>query len=97
MELVLIVTAAGLIGTTARYLFPGRQSHGLAVMPAAGVIVGSLVWVLLIWVGAPENAWWSWLIALGVTTVAVVALALVLPRRRAAADEALWSELISKG
>lgn len=93
MELVLIVTAAGLIGVAVRYLIAGRQSHGLAVMPAAGIIVGSLAWGVLIWTGAPESAWWSWTIALGLATVAAIALALVLPRRRAAADEALWAEL----
>lgn len=93
MELVLIVTAAGLIGVTVRYLVPGRASHGLAVMPSAGVIVGSLAWAVLIWAGAPESAWWSWTIALGLTAVGAVALAIVLPRRRAAADDALWATL----
>jgi len=93
MELVLIVTAAGLIGTAVRYLVPRRRSHGLAVMPSAGVIVGSLSWGVLIWLGAPETAWWSWTIALGLSALACLALAIVLPRRRAAADEALWVKL----
>lgn len=93
MELVLIVTVAGLIGATLRYLVPGRQRHGLAVLPAAGVIAGSLLWVILVWLGAPQNAWWSWAIALGLTTVAVLALALILPKRRQADEEALWAEM----
>jgi hypothetical protein len=96
MELVLIVTAAGLIGLAVRYLVPGRASHGLAVMPSAGVIIGSVVWAVLIWAGAPESAWWSWAIALGLTLVGSVVMAVVLPRRRAAADDALWATLTSQ-
>lgn len=96
MELVLIVTAAGLLGLTVRYLVPGRTSHGLAVMPSAGVIIGSIAWGILIWAGAPETAWWSWTIALGLTTVGTLSLALVLPRRRAAIDQALWATLTSQ-
>ena len=93
MELVLIVTAAGLIGALVRYLVPGRALHGLAVLPAAGVIAGSLLWVILVWVGSPQNAWWSWAIAVGLTTVAVVVVALILPKRRQADEDALWAEM----
>jgi len=93
MELVLIVTAAGLIGAALRYLVPGRHSHGVAVLPAIGVITGSLLWVILIWLGAPPAAWWSWAIALGLTTVAALVVALMLPKRRQAAEDALWAEM----
>jgi hypothetical protein len=95
MELVLIVTAGGLIGTAIRYILPGRNFHGLAVMPAAGVIVGALVWLVVVWFGGPVDAWWSWVITLGVTTMATIFLALELPKRRAAADERLRQELVS--
>lgn len=96
MELVLIVTAAGLIGALLRYLVPGRHSHGLAVLPATGVIAGSVLWVILIWLGSPPNAWWSWAIALGLTTVAVLALAVILPKRRQVAEDALWAEMTGR-
>jgi hypothetical protein len=94
MELVLIVTAGGLIGTAIRYIVPGRNTHGLAVMPAAGVIAGALVWLVVVWFGGPVDAWWSWVITLSATTMAVIVLALELPKRRAALDEALRQELV---
>jgi hypothetical protein len=93
MELVLIVTAAGLIGTALRYVLPGRDRHGLALMPAAGVIIGSLAWTLAIWVGLDAGSVWPWLVSLGLTLVGVGALGIWLPRTRDAADQARWAEL----
>lgn len=93
MELVLIVTAAGLIGTALRYILPGRDRHGLALMPAAGVIIGSLLWALAIWVGLEAASPWPWLLSLGLTFVLVGALGIWLPRTRDAADQARLAEL----
>ena len=93
MELVLVVTFAGLLGLALRYIVPGRDLHGLAVMPSAGVILGSLGWLIAIWVGIDAEGPWGWIIALGLALVGTTALGILLPRRRKAADEALWAEL----
>ena len=94
MELVLIVTGAGLLGLAARSVIPGRDRHGLALMPASGVIIGSVVWTLCVWLGLYPFTLWPWLITLGATAVGVIALGVVLPQRRDAADAALWEKLI---
>ena len=93
MELVLIVTGAGLLGLLFRYVLPQRDRHGLAVMPAAGVIIGSLTWTIAIWVGISPITLWPWLVSFGLTIVGVIALGIVLPKRRDAADAALWESL----
>jgi len=93
MELVLIVTFAGLLGLALRYIVPGREHHGFAVMPSAGVVLGSLGWLVAIWVGLDASGPWGWVVALGLALVGTIALGLVLPRRRTQADKALWSEL----
>ena len=93
MELVLVVTFAGLLGFALRYIVPGRDLHGLAVMPSAAVILGSLGWLIAIWVGIDAGGPWGWVIALGLALVGTTALGIVLPKRRKAADEALWAEL----
>jgi len=93
MELVLVVTFAGLLGLALRYIVPGRDLHGLAVMPSTGVILGSLGWLIAIWVGIDAEGPWGWIIALGLALVGTTALGIVLPKRRKAADEALWAEL----
>lgn len=93
MELVLVVTFAGVIGTIVRYVVPGREFHGLAVLPAAGIAVGSLAWTIAVWAGLDEATVWPWIAALGLATVAVIALAIELPKRRKAHDEAFWAEM----
>jgi len=93
MELVLVVTFAGLIGLTVRYLIPGRSLHGLFVMPATGIVAGSLAWAVAVWVGLDTAGIWPWIIALGLSAVASIALGIYLPKRRQAADDALWAEL----
>jgi hypothetical protein len=93
MELVLIVTFAGLIGLAARYVVPGRQWHGMALMPSLGVIIGSLGWALVIWVGLDARSVWAWVVALGLTVIGVVIGGIMIPRRREAADTALWAQL----
>jgi hypothetical protein len=93
MELVLVVTFAGLIGTALRYILPGREIHGLALMPAAGVIIGSFAWVFAIWVGLDPRGVWAWVLALGVTVIGGIVLGIMLPKRREAADAARWAEL----
>jgi hypothetical protein len=93
MELVLVVTFAGLMGLAARYAVPGRQWHGMALMPSLGVIIGSLSWAVAIWVGLDARSVWAWVVALGLTAIGVVIGAIMIPRRREARDTALWTQL----
>jgi hypothetical protein len=95
MELVLVVTFSGLIGLALRYLIPGRAMHGLFVMPATGIVAGSLGWAIAVWVGLDPAGIWAWVVALGLSAAAPIALGLVLPKRRQAADDALWAQLTS--
>lgn len=95
MEVVLIVTFGGLLGLALRYIVPGREHHGFAVMPSSGVILGSLGWLIAIWVGLDASEPWGWVVALGLALVGTVVLGIVLPRRRTEEDKALWSELTS--
>ncbi|MCF8550058.1 MAG: hypothetical protein K9G09_04085 [Pontimonas sp.] len=95
MELVLVVTFSGLIGLALRYLIPGRAMHGLFVMPATGIVAGSLGWAIAVWVGLDPTGIWAWVVALGLSAAAPIALGLVLPKRRQAADDALWAQLTS--
>lgn len=95
MELVLVVTFSGLIGLTLRYLIPGRALHGLFVMPAAGIIAGSLAWAIAIWAGLDPSGIGAWIIALGLAAAVPTAVGIMLPRLRQVADDALWAQLTS--
>lgn len=93
MELVLIVTFAGLIGGVLRYLIPGRDRHGMITMPALQVAVASVLWTGSVWLGLSPQSPWPWLVALGLSTVFSVALGIYLPKRRDAEDEQLLASL----
>jgi hypothetical protein len=93
MELVLIVTFAGLIGALVRYLTPGRDRHGLLLLPALQISAASVVWTASVWVGLAPTSIWPWLTSLGLSTAGIIWFALWLPTQRDAEDEKLLSEL----
>jgi quaternary ammonium compound-resistance protein SugE len=96
MELVLIVTFAGLIGLALRYIIPGRTWHGLALMPSLGVVVGSLAWAAAVWVGLDPASAWPWVASLVLTLIITAIVGVIIPRRREEADQALWAQLTSR-
>lgn len=93
MELVLVVTAAALIGAAVRYTVPGRDRHGMIALPALQVAVASVLFVASMWLGLEPRSIWPWLIALVLSTAGHIALAVWLPRARDRADEQLFEEL----
>ncbi len=93
INLVLVITAAGLIGLALRVILPKRDRLGFAVIPSAAIIGGSLGWALAMWVGISPDSVWGWVIALGLALAAPIAAGILLPPRRDAADTALWDGL----
>ena len=93
MELVLVVTFAGLLGAAIRYMVPGRDRHGLGLMPSVGVIVGSLSYMIVVWAGLAPRSVWPWVISLGLTVIVCVWLAIWLPKKRDADDAAMFARL----
>lgn len=93
INLVLVITVAGLLGLAIRSFMPRRETLGIVVLPALAVVAGSLGWALAMWVGIPADSVWGWVIALGLAAGLPVAAGIVLPPRRDAADAALWASL----
>jgi hypothetical protein len=94
VELLFVAVGGALLGLAARYVVPGdRHTYGVLLTPAIGTAVTSAVWVALLWAGLTFDGGWIWLISLLVGTVAALAVPLVLPARRQAADRALLVEL----
>ena len=94
VNLVLVITAAGLIGFGLRLVLPLRDRLGLAVVPSTAIIAGALGWALAMWVGLSPSGVWGWVIALGLAVAAPIAVGIYLPKRRDASDEALWESLV---
>lgn len=93
MELLFVIVIATAIGGIVRYTVPGRASHGMLLLPAVGAAVAAIVWASLLWSGFTFDGGWIWTITLLAVIVATIGLAVVLPRRRAAAEARLRDEL----
>ncbi len=89
MELLFVVVIGAVIGAIVRYTLPGRTSYGSALLPAIGAAVGSVIWVGLLWLGLRFDGTWIWVASIGAAVLVPIVVAIVLPRRRAASDEAL--------
>lgn len=81
------VTVLGIgIGAVLRYLLPGRDSYGIALLPAAGGITAAAAWSAATWAGWRADAPWAWLLALGGAALICVAVALASARTRRRSD-----------
>lgn len=93
MELLFVVVIAASIGVVLRYLAPGRESHGVLLLPAVSVAGAAVVWVPMLWLGFGFDGGWIWVASLTAGGVAALLVGLLLPRRRAAADARMLSRL----
>ncbi|WP_166869508.1 MULTISPECIES: hypothetical protein [unclassified Salinibacterium] len=97
MEIVFVTVIGAALGGLIRYLVPGRQWHGLGLMPSVGAAATALAWAILVWLGFTFDGGWIWVISLAVGVIASVATALLLPRRREKHDEELFERLVRQG
>jgi hypothetical protein len=86
MEIVYVTVVGAGIGILLRYLLPGREVYGVALMPALGAAVTAATWAALTWLGWKADGGWIWLASLGAATLVPLVVALVLSKRRQAAD-----------
>ena len=93
MELLFVTIIGAGMAAIIRYLVPGRESHGMLVLPALGAVVTSAVWVGLVWLGWTFDGGWIWVVSLGAGVIAALVYALETPRRRKRADVRLLAEL----
>ena len=72
---------------------PNRDTHGALLLPAISGAATSIVWVSLLWLGLRSEGGWIWAASLLAAFVSAVVAGLLLPRRRAEADDALFLRL----
>lgn len=93
MELMFVVMGGILLAGGLRYLFPHRHSYGVLLLPALGGIVSAIAWAALTWLGWRFDGGWIWVVSLALAAVAAALVAILLSRRRVAADEVLLQSL----
>lgn len=94
MELLFIVMLGAAIGAIPRYLLPGRDTYGSALLPAVGAAVAAAVWAALTWIGWHFNGGWIWCASLGASAIAAILVPLVITSRRRRRDDALFEQLL---
>ncbi|NHF61702.1 hypothetical protein [Microcella pacifica] len=94
MELLFVTVIGASISLGVRYLVPGRQTHGLLLVPAVGAAATAAVWAVCVWLGLTFDGGWIWVIALVLGPLASLAVALALPKRRETADAELLERLM---
>lgn len=87
MEIVFVLVIAGMLGLAIRYLVPGREAHGLLIMPAAAASAATGVWAILLWSGLTFDGGWIWVISIAAGVAVALLVAFLLPRARKASDE----------
>jgi hypothetical protein len=96
IDLVVVFSAALVVGTIVRYALPGRVKHGLLLVPSFAIVFALLVWEISIWAGlGGEFGQLALLILILVTAGATVAFTLVLVRRRTRSDDAMLTTALA--
>jgi NADH:ubiquinone oxidoreductase subunit 6 (subunit J) len=93
MELLFVTLIGFGIGLGARYALPGRDTYGVALIPAIAGAVTAIVWVGLTWLGWKFDGGWIWVVSLAAGGVISLILALTVPRQRRGSDEAMLQQL----
>ena len=93
MELLFVAIGAVGLGLIPRYLLPGRERYGSALLPSVSLIVAAVVWAVLTWLGWPFAGGWIWWVSLISGPLAALAVALMIAPRRKAHDTQLFERL----
>ena len=94
MELLFVTVIGAGIGAILRYTLPRRGTYGSLLLPAIGAAAAAIVWVSLVWAGFTFDGTWIWVASIAAAVVAPLVTAIVLPRRRIAADAERLDKLV---
>jgi quaternary ammonium compound-resistance protein SugE len=82
-----------LLGIDVFYAMPGKDTYGVAVLPAVAGAATAVVWAGLTWAGWKFDGGWIWIVALAAGVAASALTGFVLARMRSAADERMLQRL----
>ncbi|CAN1498772.1 MFS_ShiA_like domain containing protein [Microbacteriaceae bacterium] len=87
MEFLFIVFYASILGLVAPYVQIGSDRYGSLVPPVIGLATGSVLWILLTWLGFSYTDGWIWSIVMLGMPVAMFFGAKALDNQRKKTDE----------
>jgi hypothetical protein len=88
MEIVYAVVVGAGAALLLRFLLPGRDTYGSALLPAIGAAATAAIWAGMSWLGFDfESSWgWLWLASVGGAIVLSLVVGLLLGTRRTRHD-----------
>jgi len=88
MEIVYAVVVGAGAALLLRFLLPGRDTYGAALLPAIGAAVTAAIWAGMSWLGVDfASGWgWLWLASVGGAILVTLVVGLLVGRRRERAD-----------
>jgi ABC-type transport system involved in cytochrome bd biosynthesis fused ATPase/permease subunit len=72
MEILIILGYAAVLGLVAPYLSTKTNEYGVLLPPAIAAIFGSVLWIVLTWVGFKYEEAWIWIIIMVLMPVAMI-------------------------
>jgi hypothetical protein len=97
MELLVIVGYAAILALVAPFVLPKTDFYGRLVPFSIALASGSLVWLVLTWIGFSYTEAWIWFIAMLVMPAASWFITRNLHRVREAAEATKLAELRLRG
>lgn len=87
MEFLFIVFYTVILGLVAPYVQMGSDRYGILVPPTIGLATGSVLWILLTWLGFGYTDGWIWSIVMIAMPIAMFFGSKALDKQRVKADE----------
>ena len=89
MEILIILGYAAILGLVAPYLTTKSDEYGVLVPPTIAAIAGSVLWIILTWVGFKYEEAWIWVIIMvAMPVVMIIASQRIAAARAHAREEA---------
>jgi hypothetical protein len=86
MEFLFIVFYTAILGLVAPYVQIGSDRYGMLVPPAIGLATGSVLWILLTWLGFSYVDGWIWTIVMVSMPIAMFFGSKALDKKREQSD-----------
>jgi lipopolysaccharide export LptBFGC system permease protein LptF len=86
MEFLFIVFYTAILGLVAPYVQIGSDRYGMLVPPVIGLATGSVLWIVLTWLGFSYLDGWIWTIVMVSMPVAMFFGSKVLEKKREQLD-----------
>jgi lipopolysaccharide export LptBFGC system permease protein LptF len=86
MEFLFIVFYTAILGLVAPYVQISSDRYGMLVPPAIGVATGSVLWILLTWLGFSYVDGWIWTIVMVSMPIAMFFVSKALDKKREQSD-----------